>query len=312
MPVMASEMGVFASIQLEVASRSILTVLDRGFFQNANGYSGIPHSHSSHELFLISRGECELVSGEGARRVGEHSMVLVPAGVPHRMLIRQEDMAYCKSFRFSVLSGCGKHRDNSRKPGPPAARWTAPDQAEVFPDCEAFCAAVLQMRSEFLAAREFYLEKAELLLKGFFIDFFRLMDGSGSEKQARQELDIHCGRLNGWDKLYVGPYKELIWDFIQCCADTLVRRCSTVEQIAGTLCVSQSQLKRIVKEASGNTLEHFLIERKIRAAQEMMKNAPDMPVHQVAETVGYHSYTGFYQAFRQVSGLTPTEYMESL
>ncbi len=49
------------------------------------------HSHSdTDELFLVLRGDCEMEFRDGAVRLGQNDMIIVPRGVEHRPGARME------------------------------------------------------------------------------------------------------------------------------------------------------------------------------------------------------------------------------
>lgn len=80
-----------------------------------------------------------------------------------------------------------------------------------------------------------------------------------------------------------------------------------IGRIAEIFNISRSQLFRIFKKQKGISLEKYLLAFKIQKAKEMLVTT-DLPVSQIAQFVGYKSYTTFYKQFIAVEECTPKKY----
>lgn len=81
---------------------------------------------------------------------------------------------------------------------------------------------------------------------------------------------------------------------------------TSVEEIAESLHISRRQADRIVDQIFGKTYATLILERRMSIAQTLLQKT-DMACTQIAEKVGYTSYTGFYVAFKQHFGIAPDE-----
>lgn len=81
---------------------------------------------------------------------------------------------------------------------------------------------------------------------------------------------------------------------------------TSVEEIAEFLHISRRQADRIVDQIFGKTYAALILERRMSIAQTLLQKT-DMTCTQIAEKVGYTSYTGFYIAFKQHFGMAPDE-----
>ncbi|MEG1844859.1 MAG: helix-turn-helix domain-containing protein [Clostridia bacterium] len=304
MPVMISEMGMFVSLEQKICDATFLTILDRGLFQRDKQYSPRLHHHSYNEVFLIGAVEAVVATSSRDIRVPRHSMLFIPSEQRHSIRIDRKDSAQCISLRFSILSRMEKEGKNNDEK---TSLFLQAGDIRVFSGCRLLLETLSAIRLEFLEERPMYLEKIDLLLKGFYIDMFRLMENSKPTPWLN-DLDIRHDSLSGWKSAYVGAYKEMLFDFVECYADTLLSKTLTISEMATLLNISESLLKRVVKEFSSDTFGHFIAQRRMSAAREMIRASPERALNDIAEAVGYDSYTGFYQAFRHFTGITPAEY----
>ena len=79
-----------------------------------------------------------------------------------------------------------------------------------------------------------------------------------------------------------------------------------IESISGLLHLSSRQTDRFVRRMTGYSLS-ALIKRQRMLTAEILIRSSNMTFNQIAEYVGYKSYSGFYNAFRQYFGVTPEE-----
>lgn len=80
-----------------------------------------------------------------------------------------------------------------------------------------------------------------------------------------------------------------------------------VAKIAEFAYVSKSYLSRIFKEHTGLSLMEYLRLIRMKAA-EIKLIASNMPVEEIAYSIGYNSPKHFTNAFREYSGMSPREY----
>ena len=66
-------------------------------------------------------------------------------------------------------------------------------------------------------------------------------------------------------------------------------------------------LSHLFSAAEGLTIEKFIIRQKVERAKELIGYG-ELPIAEVAQQLGYSSPAHFSRQFRQVTGLTPTEF----
>ena len=72
----------------------------------------------------------------------------------------------------------------------------------------------------------------------------------------------------------------------------------TLEDLAAALNVSTRQASRLTQRHTGHTFQDALTLYRISTARQLMAET-DMTMEQIAQTVGYHSYSGFWKAMKK-------------
>jgi AraC-like DNA-binding protein/quercetin dioxygenase-like cupin family protein len=89
--------------------------------------------------------------------------------------------------------------------------------------------------------------------------------------------------------------------------DKEYRNIESVKQIAEKLSYSEYYLSHVFKEKMGVTVKEYLMQRKILAATELLKNT-SMGVEEIAEHLHFASSHTFRQAFKRYMGMNASEY----
>jgi AraC-like DNA-binding protein len=72
--------------------------------------------------------------------------------------------------------------------------------------------------------------------------------------------------------------------------------------------LSPHQLSELINTRLGKSFSRFLRERRVAAARRMLTEAPHASVLSVGLSVGFTSQSNFYEAFREITGMTPGRY----
>ncbi|MNC25625.1 HTH-type transcriptional activator Btr [compost metagenome] len=81
-----------------------------------------------------------------------------------------------------------------------------------------------------------------------------------------------------------------------------------LNMLAGMVFLTPSYLSKLFKQETGLTLTDYVIEIRIRKAKQLLKNAPDLKIHEIGAEVGYPDPAYFNKLFKKIVGLTPNEY----
>ena len=80
----------------------------------------------------------------------------------------------------------------------------------------------------------------------------------------------------------------------------------TVEDLAEEIGYSKSQTARIVEKITGKTFNRFLLCWRMEIARILIINT-EQCLLDIAEAVGYQTYSGFFKAFKSVFGVYPQQ-----
>lgn len=78
--------------------------------------------------------------------------------------------------------------------------------------------------------------------------------------------------------------------------------------LANMVYLTPSYLSKLFKQETGLTLTDYITEIRLRKAKHLLKNAPDLKVHEIGAEVGYGDPAYFNKLFKRVVGVTPNEY----
>lgn len=84
----------------------------------------------------------------------------------------------------------------------------------------------------------------------------------------------------------------------------------TLNTLAQELGVNPSYLSRLLKKETGKNFVDILTECRISQGKYLLEQ-PGSKVIEVCEQVGYSDYTYFYQVFKRIEGISPSEYKKS-
>lgn len=81
-----------------------------------------------------------------------------------------------------------------------------------------------------------------------------------------------------------------------------------LSRLAARLELSSHQLSELMNNRLGKGFSRYLRELRVGAAKTMLVNEPSASVLSVGLSVGFTSQSNFYEAFREIEGMTPGQY----
>lgn len=101
-------------------------------------------------------------------------------------------------------------------------------------------------------------------------------------------------------------YKEIAVEtalkYIESCYCT-----ANLGKVARDLNISESSLSKIISQTTGKTFQEHLLDSRFQKAQSLLEET-DVPVEDIAASVGYENFSFFYRKFKQLYNVTPREY----
>lgn len=82
-----------------------------------------------------------------------------------------------------------------------------------------------------------------------------------------------------------------------------------IRVIADHLNIERTYLYRLFKDITGTSPQEYLLDFRIRRACSLLRGT-DLPISDIARSVGYDDALYFSRLFRQKKGRTPTQYRQ--
>ena len=78
--------------------------------------------------------------------------------------------------------------------------------------------------------------------------------------------------------------------------------------LAKELKLSSHQLSELINTRLGKSFSRYIREYRVEAAEDLLVERPSMPVITVGMEVGFTSQSNFYEAFKEITGMSPGQY----
>ena len=132
--------------------------------------------------------------------------------------------------------------------------------------------------------------------------------------EQRRLLRAKYAKLEETDKEEEQPQSEADRRFINKTTDTVYMLLNAggeidVSAVAEKMGMTYSQFYRKLSALTGCTPMGYILRMKIRKARLLIDKNPSMPFRDVAERCGFSDYSNFVRAFKNLCGITPTQYV---
>lgn len=141
-------------------------------------------------------------------------------------------------------------------------------------------------------------QMVQLYLEQILIDLIRC----NRQQQAQEPLLLRAVQESKSDTLLQGVCSYL---------ENHVADNVTMEQLCQTFCVSKSTLQKLFQNRVGYGVSRYYQELKISRAKILMREKRHN-FTEISQILGYSSVHYFSRHFKQIAGMTPSEYMTSL
>lgn len=150
-------------------------------------------------------------------------------------------------------------------------------------DRPRWLAQLQQLQSELSEKAFGFTEAARALLTLLLIDTARMANSQVQKCSAQSR-----------------PLLTKVFRFIE----ANYRNAIGLQEVAKEVNLSPAYLTDLVRRETGRTVLNWIIERRMAEARHLLLET-DLPVNQIAETVGYFDTGHFIRLFRRINGTTP-------
>jgi AraC-like DNA-binding protein len=85
-----------------------------------------------------------------------------------------------------------------------------------------------------------------------------------------------------------------------------------LDKMAALMEIQSKQLSNAIYSVSGKDFNLFVNEYRIKEAIHMFSYESELPINEVADSVGFNSNTDFSSTFIQITGISPRAYIDNL
>ena len=173
----------------------------------------------------------------------------------------------------------------------PFFQLTESNLIEVQPDdIQAFETHISQMLAISTAGDQYKRQILQSLLIAFL---YRCKSAYQCQQQARSQQPRSI--------TLVSRFRELV--------ATLYLEKRMVADYANLLSITPNYLNEIVKEITGSTARHFIVERLLTEAKNLLRHT-DLDINTIAYTLQFDEPTNFGKFFKNYAGITPGQFRD--
>ncbi|TFE19474.1 AraC family transcriptional regulator [Cohnella luojiensis] len=262
-------------------------------YRTTSLYQPMFHSHNGFELYLCLQGNGSFIAGERIHELGAGTFTVVKPKALHlpRPNTNVPFHRYVLAVQRSYLENLyAEDRDCSLA----IRQWLPkPDSDSVHSRLNARQLLSLQ---ETLAQLELEITRKQpcypLIVKSLLLQLFAQLGRYQSESGEGQGGTYEQKRL-----------VENILGYIMEHHHQPLR----TENLCGRFHLSRSYLFRIFKQNTGVSINEFLVAYRINKAKDFLQGT-ELPITEVAATVGFQDISHFCHTFKRFSGMTPSRY----
>ena len=261
--------------------------------------SHMPHYHDYYQICLVVSGEVRHSQGTDSVTLHGNDAFIVPPGFIHRLYFLGEDtQLYALAVHTSLFDPEFIHSN--------AVRFLKDLQAAQEASTVPLCFTLDHDQSISIQAL------CDCLIRQEQSDVPPELSAAPSLVSAIINLLSQC--------YYHDPNnKRQPWNS----ADNaqLLRRCIAyvntnytqsvnADELAKRFGLSRSSLCTAFQQSTGLPIHKYIAQKRIEKAQMLIRSHPDMPLTQIASTVGYDDISTFYRNFVKIAGVTPSGYRD--
>lgn len=239
------------------------------------------HKHAFYELHILLEDGCTIRADDTRYTLDKDQFCLISPGVIHTPK-QNEDRFRRICISFEIMS----------KPKE-VGKWLQ-ERTRVAPvwigDAKEMLETVSRLQEEADNGKRFSNSYTQALLQLLMLQLVRTMEPQKVTVQnVKSDLDKTRSVLI--DMFFNGNYYQPAGE----------------EKLAKELGVSRRQLDRILKKLYGKGFQEKVLEIRIEVACDLLQHS-DKTIREISEGVGYSTPSNFTAFFKNVMGVTPTQY----
>ena len=250
--------------------------------------NSVMHSHAYWEFYLFIQGSVEIVAMDRLYRVEPWDLMLFPAGVMHKNSPLGENANYERAYAYATEGFIQSVSD-------PACNLTD----------------LLNQAAEKRLVHFHLTPEAGGELLGQMRGVIELAgdDTPVGTLIRRSRMTIFlatvCGIIQHAAAGVTASVMTKPAQYLRYIDQHFTEQLS-LDDLAGRFYISKYHLLREFRDFTGTTIHQYLIRKRIVHAQLLLQRG--MSAAEVVSACGFSDYTGFYRAFKKLSGVSPHQY----
>lgn len=253
------------------------------------------HAHTSFELQYISQNSMEsLIGNERKVALSEGDLLLLPPHMLHKTCTNPKQfLSHC--INFSIVSLSEDAEMQEKESSLYETLFSQVNHEILFQNEDiAYC-----MRKIFaLDGNQLSSTKIKLYLRLIFEELTSLLNAMYPQAIQAKPVSSPQYHIDSLRKWFIDAY---VSNYYMCK--------NHIENMSYMLNLSPRQTSRVIKSLTNNTLQELILNQRMNIAFENIKYTK-LPLSQIAEMVGYSTYSGFYIAFCKYYNFSPEKLRE--
>lgn len=253
------------------------------FDESVENDTVVYHSHDFYEIVLCLEGGMVYLTGDAIHQIQAGDLMLIPPGVGHRPVSLGQNQA--PNRRYGMwLSGTFVGELMGAFP-----ELQLPEsQARIVPGFAQGCPLGAQSFAQAWEATKGGGDLWQLEVLGCCT---RLLGQIGRVLSRTEEPQLF------------GDIAPVFREILKYLEEHLGEKI-TLDTLSGAFYVSKSWVSQMFRTYLNTSFYQYLLQRRLVEAKNLMDRG--MPLGQVAQKVGFSSYSNFYRAFFQAYGISPS------
>lgn len=278
-------------IDVDLAPLYFEVFLDSGFFNPLNTWTAFFHNHGAYEVQFVLKHRCKMFVDARYYELHENSYCVIPPHTYHSQLSNDQEKVEKLAFTFQykwVEQDSGRFHESEIR----VLKQTLQQLPFLHRESsENVLSWLTEVQAELQNKNIGYMAKIQSLFTQVLLYIFRDCLRDSPADFDIPPIIVDDERVNVIDAFFICNYGQSVRE----------------KDLADLLKVSSRQLNRILRVLYNTSFRQKLLETRVRIAMDMLAHTK-MPVHEIAENVGYLSVENFHFAFKKEAGTTPAQF----
>lgn len=279
--------GITVQLQSTRAKLVFPAKLEHGYVEFRKNMSPSQHIHYDIEVHFVLSGSYLLVTERQEFQLTKSTVCVIPKGCSHQLFPETPD-----SDIFNVLVSLAPKGKGGRNKTV-TQLWNSLKQVQLFSDSSRICDHVRDFCTACKGSGDVNMHIRESLMT---LVFCLVTEKLSDRLPNRSRMAKVC------DLPYDGAWFDAdLENFIMCNYKQKLSR----EDVAKHLGISVAQLSRIIRRNYGTNYSQLMTRLRMADAEKLLQT--ELPITEIAKSLGYTTYNGFAAAFKKHFGTTPEQ-----